>query len=121
MKPCAWAGCLVLVAGERYCARHAKAGHASVRQRNRAARIADRESRTFLASAAWQRLRLERLTLEPFCRACRGRGISRLASDVDHIAPRNQRPDLILDLANTQSLCHSCHSAKTGREKGIAQ
>ena len=39
-----------------------------------------------------------------------------LASDVDHMIPRDVRPDLALDHGNLQPLCKSCHSKKTRKE-----
>lgn len=40
------------------------------------------------------------------------------ASEVDHIVPLRQAPERKYDLANLQPLCRSCHSTKTGRDRG---
>ena len=42
------------------------------------------------------------------------------ATEVDHIIPIEQRPDLRLVMENLQSACHRCHSAKTVRENAFA-
>lgn len=61
-------------------------------------------------------LRPTQLLLEPFCRECAKRGHRTRATEVDHDKPH--RGDMALFTArwNLQSLCHSCHSAKTMRE-----
>ena len=47
--------------------------------------------------------------MEPWCRTC-----GAPATDVDHIVRRNYGGSE--DDSNLQSLCHPCHSSKTGRE-----
>jgi 5-methylcytosine-specific restriction enzyme A len=44
------------------------------------------------------------------------RGEIGLATEVDHIIPVRERPELRLVLSNLQSACKACHSAKTMRE-----
>lgn len=61
-------------------------------------------------------IRATRIRIEPLCRHCRERGIVKAAKEVDHIIPHKGDMDLFLDIENTQSLCKSCHSTKTGRE-----
>ena len=66
---------------------------------------------------AWQRLRLEALGSEPWCRTCRGLGLLTPADVVDHVLPVRTHPDLALDSANLQPLCKQCHdSAKKEQE-----
>ncbi len=42
----------------------------------------------------------------------------RLATEVHHKQPVASRPDLRLDPANLEALCHACHSEITAREQG---
>lgn len=70
--------------------------------------------------AIWYRLRALVLSIHPICQSgekCANLPIHlRVATQVDHIIPIRQRPDLRLVAANLQALCSSCHSAKTWRE-----
>ena len=65
----------------------------------------------------WRRVRREQLTKEPLCRHCKAHGISKPASQVDHIQRINDG-GAWFDDDNLQSLCHECHSRKTAREDG---
>lgn len=40
-----------------------------------------------------------------------------IATIVDHVLPRAERPDLEWDWDNFAALCRSHHNAKTGREQ----
>ena len=58
----------------------------------------------------WAKLRRKFLEVFPTCILCSAR-----ATDVDHIiAKRDGGSD---DWGNLRSLCHSCHSRRTGREQ----
>ena len=46
---------------------------------------------------------------------------SRVGLEVDHVQPRERRPDLALVLDNVQTLCRDCHLPKTRGEKGVMQ
>lgn len=60
--------------------------------------------------AAWRRLRLRKLRVNPICEACH----ERPAEEVDHIdADTSNR-----SWGNLQSMCHPCHSRKTVRCDG---
>ncbi len=61
-------------------------------------------------------LRPEQLLREPFCRECAKLGYRVRATDVDHVQPHRGDLELFLDPGNLESLCHSCHSAKTWAE-----
>ena len=105
LRPCAAPGCAALV--ERgYCRAHrwvidARRGSPSARGYDR----------------TWQRLRKLKLAANPLCEIgthCANLPITRrLATEVDHIIPIRDRPDLRLVWSNLQSACHRCHSAKT--------
>lgn len=63
--------------------------------------------------------RKRRLTAEPTCRICRGKGVIVAATRVDHIlALVNGGTD---DDSNVQSLCEPCHEAKTRVDLGQRQ
>lgn len=65
----------------------------------------------FYSSRPWRNLRRWFLNGNPLCNIC-----ERIATQVDHIIPimAGGQP---LDADNLQSLCASCHSQKTAREK----
>jgi 5-methylcytosine-specific restriction endonuclease McrA len=64
-------------------------------------------------STAWKRLRAVQLAREPLCRSCKAAGRPVAATHVDHVVPWSNRLELALDLDNLQSLCTSCHAAKS--------
>lgn len=62
----------------------------------------------------WAKLREWRLTRNPVCEHCEAAGkVSYEGLIVDHKIPVHVRPDLRLDIDNTQTLCRSCHARKT--------
>ena len=68
-------------------------------------------------SKRWPALRLQALRRDGFrCVKCGARG--RL--EVDHVEPVRNAPERAFDLANLQSLCAPCHTAKTRIECGHA-
>jgi len=71
----------------------------------------------FLLSSRWKKLREKKLSDSPVCEQCKKRGVIVPGREVDHIKPRSERPDLSLSIDNLQTLCKSCHSRKTAREK----
>lgn len=80
---------------------------------NRTGRDADPRRTLKLNGSAWQKLRASVLAGEPLCRHCAARGLSVVATDVDHM---NGADDNRLD--SLQPLCHECHSRKTARDNG---
>lgn len=80
---------------------------------NPTGRNADPRRALPLNGAAWQKLRAYILRESPLCEHCDLLGLTVAATDVDHIDgdPGNN------SMANLQSLCHSCHSHKTMRER----
>lgn len=75
-----------------------------------------RDSHNFLCSQQWLALRMRALASHPLCVECRKHNIVKAATDVDHIIPRHDRPDLALAEHNLQPLCKRCHSIKTRQE-----
>lgn len=67
-------------------------------------------------TALWTAVRNAQLWREPECRACRRKGILRAAEVVDHIDPHHGDRAKFFDQHNLQSLCKSCHDAKTYTE-----
>lgn len=66
-------------------------------------------------TARWQRLRRAHLGMEPLCRACQAEGRMRAGSHVDHIRPVSDGGPAFPMHDGLQTLCASCHSAKTAR------
>jgi len=66
-------------------------------------------------STKWRAARLVFLRGYPLCKAHLERGEIVVATEVDHVVPHRGDPRLFWDRTNWQSLCKSCHSAKTGR------
>lgn len=67
-----------------------------------------------LDGAAWRKLRTLVLSSEPLCRHCTARGLTVIATDLDH---RDNNP-ANNDLLNLIPLCHECHSRKTAKDMG---
>jgi len=64
-------------------------------------------------------LRKARLSREPLCRHCKAKGKTTLAVTVDHIKPLAQGGQDIDE--NCQSICLSCHEAKTAKDMGYKE
>jgi len=66
-------------------------------------------------AARWRALRLRALRRDGWrCVRCGAR--HRL--EVDHVVPREERPDLAWSVDNLQALCAGCHIDKTREEQG---
>lgn len=74
------------------------------------------DNSAFYNSALWRKTRREFLNMYPLCITCKGKGITRLASVVDHKQPMSQGGDAI-DWNNLQGMCDSCHNSKSGSER----
>ena len=110
-RPCAHPGCRELVHGaESRCDRHRRQIN-----RERDDRRGGSTSRGY--GSDWQRLRKRKLLTDPYCADCESRGVVTLAEEVDHILTIAERPDLRLVWDNLQSLCGSCHRAKTAAQR----
>lgn len=69
-------------------------------------------------TARWKQMRNAHIRDEPLCRECKKQGRITAGREVDHIIPHENKPELMWDAHNLQTLCRSCHSAKTMRERG---
>ncbi|MFC6644151.1 HNH endonuclease [Granulicella cerasi] len=109
-KPCRYPNCSALVASG-YCEAHAKPV-AQARERWRGTPA----SRGY--DADWKTIRIEALRRDKFlCVHCLALNKITPAQDVDHIIPISVDITKRLDLTNLQSLCRSCHRAKTAHEQ----
>lgn len=66
----------------------------------------------------WKALRESKLQRDPWCAHCLKEQRHTPANEVDHIRPFKGKADpLRLDWDNLQSLCKSCHSTKTAKDR----
>jgi 5-methylcytosine-specific restriction enzyme A len=63
----------------------------------------------------WRKLRLLKLAHDPLCQACEDMGELTPANTVDHVVAISSGGAPFPMLSDLNSLCHSCHSAKTAR------
>lgn len=69
---------------------------------------------------AWRTIRRAQLSKQPLCQSCLINGQVVSAKHVDHVFPWRQIGEHSFLQNIWQSLCHDCHSYKTGQErKGV--
>lgn len=108
LRPCRYPGCFRLTA-TGWCPEHQPKGKRQDCRSDQA-----KEWHKLYNTKLWtETLRPGQLLREPFCRECTKRGLRVRATDVDHIKPHRGDMTLFADPDNLESLCHSCHSAKT--------
>ena len=74
------------------------------------------------SSARWKKLREFVLRkCSHLCETCLRNGIYTNATQVDHIIPVYQRPDLFWDEDNLAGICNSCHAVKSKEEAKAAR
>ena len=114
LKPCAAAGCGILMRGDTYCAAHQQAYEARraqmVKRSHRKYNDARSETDKFYGTARWRKLSIYFRKLHPLCVNCKAEGNVTPAQVVDHIQPLKLRPDLATEWSNLRSLCHACHN-----------
>ena len=110
LKPCNHPGCSALVRGVPYCDSHRK-------QSTRYNEQFRQSSNDRGYDARWRKARLMYLKKFTLCAECLKQERIELATDVDHIKPHKGDYEMFWDQRNWQSLCHSCHSRKTARER----
>lgn len=64
-------------------------------------------------TAAWQRLRIAKLTETPLCEACIRREVVEVATVVDHILAIAKGGEPFPSLDGLMSMCAPCHNIKT--------
>jgi 5-methylcytosine-specific restriction protein A len=115
-RPCKYSGCSALVStappAPSYCPTHS------------ASKDPARYNRGTTASKGygsdWERIRLVALERDKYlCQMCLSDSIATPATLVDHVVPVKVDRSRRLDLTNLQSLCVTCHSIKTYRDKFI--
>lgn len=110
-RNCRQQGCRNLAEkGSCYCREHKLEQN---RNYNRYER--DPETQAFYTSKEWRSVRRYQLEHFPLCAECLKEGRYTPATLVDHIKPIREG-GARLDMANLQSLCWSCHSAKSIEE-----
>jgi len=76
-----------------------------------------RETNSVYSTPAWKSIRQTQLSKQPLCQACLIDGRVEQAEHVDHVFPWTQIGKHSFMRNIFQSLCHSCHSIKTNKEK----
>jgi 5-methylcytosine-specific restriction protein A len=76
-----------------------------------------KQSKAFYDSKKWKKIRNRQLNKYPLCERCLGMGDVVRAAVVDHIVPWKGDRSLAIDPDNLQSLCVSCHNAKSATER----
>ena len=108
-KPCSHCGVLVRDGSAR-CAQHKQVG------RFGDARRGTRQQRGY--GAAWEALRKQVLSRDKgLCQVCLSEGRFRPAREVDHKVPKAQGGTDAFE--NLQSICTTCHKAKTALEAQV--
>lgn len=105
LTPCSYPGCINLVRSGR-CAEHPRV---EVHRDPSAQRLYDRR---------WQARRKAHLSQHPWCEDCLEQGIYTAATDVHH-EKRHGGDPLVFATSPLRSLCHVCHSRRTGVEVGM--
>jgi 5-methylcytosine-specific restriction protein A len=76
-----------------------------------------RESDSIYSTPMWRTIRQGQLSRQPLCQSCLLRGHIEQAKHVDHVFPWKPIGRQAFTRNLMQSLCHECHSYKTGQEK----
>lgn len=72
----------------------------------------------FYKKAVWRKLRVQALERDHYlCQECLRQRRFTKATEVHHIKPLEEFPELGLTLSNLESLCWSCHEATKTRSK----
>jgi 5-methylcytosine-specific restriction endonuclease McrA len=76
-----------------------------------------KESDSIYSTPVWKSIRNRQLSTQPLCQSCliTGRVVS--ANTVDHVFAWQKHGKQSFTQNLFQSLCHDCHSYKTGQEK----
>ena len=73
-------------------------------------------------STKGQKIRATYLAEYPYCRDCSTQFGNRVpATEVHHLVPQIDRPDLVFEWSNLIALCHSCHNNRHGKGIGVSK
>lgn len=114
-KNCAAPACSkASIYGKRYCTIHTKVKDRADYERYRQ----NDEGQKVYKTKGWAITRKYHLATNPFCVDCLARGIQ-TAHDlhVDHVIPLKNYQGDPLDPSNLQTLCRSCHTRKSLKER----
>jgi 5-methylcytosine-specific restriction protein A len=111
---CRHPGCGKLIDTPGYCDRH----QVAFEQRKAAFDKQRGSAHERGYTSRWHKARRLFLLSSPLCVACQRAGRLTAATVVDHIVPHRGDAEIFWDRTNWQTLCASCHSAKTAREDG---
>ena len=111
--PCRHVGCRAVVLSPGFCDAHRRE---SFKIQKQSVTEDYRERNRFYQRKAWKDARSAQLMREPLCRACGVSGYVVAAAVVDHVVAIADG-GAEYDFGNLQSLCASCHNAKTGRDR----
>lgn len=107
-RPCRYLRCpgIVTDRDKRYCEQHAD------EERQEAFERKSRERNKLYDSKWWKRIRKSKLKRNPVCEVCQRRE----ATEVHHLKPAREFPELAFEMENLQSICRSCHARESQRE-----
>jgi 5-methylcytosine-specific restriction protein A len=91
--------------------KHALRGVSTPQQRAAVRERARSREKNRIYDGAWRKLRAWFIAENPRC------GCGAPATDVDHIVSVKSDPSRRLDPSNLRSMCHSCHSRRTGADQ----
>lgn len=119
-RPCSHIGCHTLTTNtycDAHAVQHAVQQQQRVQQSNRECNARRPKYNNLYSTKEWARLRFSQLAQHPWCAECLRYGVRKVAEEADHIIPHRGDRVLFYDSNNIQSLCSSCHSRKTAKEK----
>jgi len=93
---------------------------AQKRNGSSAPQVVTLKERGFYQSRPWRAVRLLALQRDHYlCQECLKRKRFKTATEVHHIRPLEEFPELGLELSNLQSLCWDCHEATKHRQSVV--
>lgn len=106
-KQCTYAGCKLYTTKNSRCEEHQRESWATSNNSTPSERG---------YGYSWTKIRKQALIRDGYlCVVCSNKGLLTKATEVDHILNKAQGGDD--DIDNLQSICSSCHKAKTSKER----
>lgn len=69
------------------------------------------------STARWRKVRELKRRRDPLCEDCAERGATEPMTEVHHLVPVRERPDLAFVMTNLRSLCDPCHRRRSAEER----